>query len=37
MKEVNSIRNAVLDDHPLGIAFEEFSGRPLELVGDHKS
>jgi hypothetical protein len=37
MKEIDPIRNAVLDDHPLGIALKELGRRPLELVGDQKS
>src|SRR4030067_3565629 len=36
MKEVDPIRNSVLDNHPLGVALDQLDRRAMELVGDQK-
>ena len=36
MKEVDPIRNSVLDDHPLGVALDELDRCSVKLVGDQK-
>src|SRR3990170_5576372 len=36
MKKVDSIRNSVLDDHPLGVALDQFGRCSVELVGDQE-
>src|SRR5271165_209622 len=34
MEKINGFGNAVLNHHPLGVAFDELRGRAMELVGE---
>jgi hypothetical protein len=36
MKEVDPIRDSVLDDHPLGVALDQFGRCSVEPVGDQE-
>jgi len=37
MKEVYPFRNALFDDHSLGISLDEFDWHPLELKSEQKN
>jgi hypothetical protein len=37
VKEIDAIFDAVFDDHPLGIAFDQFGRRGAELIGQQSS